>query len=172
MYLHFIVTLFWHVRRYKHQQSFFQSWTIKTLFHLNYAVHSKTCSRYCLCLGRHMCSHSLFTYPPSGWNWLAWFLFYFHPAKPSILDNTVLHREDWSEQRGQVLLRIPSVWAVSLGSFKAASCPLSATKHCKKNLQHLAGTLINFEITCVLSVLLILVQTEWSHWSCFHRKTD
>lgn len=86
--------------------------------------------------------------------------FYFHPAKPSILDNMVMHREDWSEQRGQVLLRIPSVWAVSLGSIKAASCLRSATKHCKKSLQNLAGTLINFEITCILSVLLILVQSD------------
>lgn len=86
--------------------------------------------------------------------------FYFNPAKPSILDNVVLHREDRSEQRGQGLLTIPSVWLVSLGSFKAASCLLCATKHCKKNLKDLAGTLINFEITCILSVLLLLVWTD------------
>lgn len=163
MYLHLIVTLLSDVRRYKHQRSFFWGWTINSLFHLNYAVHSKTHSHYCLYFGRSIYSHPLFTCPPSGWNCFAWSLFYFHPAKPSILDNMVLHREDWSERRGQVLLRISGVWAASLGSFKAVSCLLSATKHCQKNLQDLAGTVIHFEITCILSVLLVLVQTEWSH---------
>lgn len=87
-----------------------------------------------------------------------WSLFYFHPAKPPILDNELLHREYWNEQKGQVFLRIPSVWTVSLGSFKAASClilPEELTRSCR-NLNY-------FEIIIILSVLLILVQTEWSH---------
>lgn len=158
MYLHLIVTSFWHVRRCKHQWSFFWGWTIKTLSYLNYTVYSKTRSRYCILVGACDMILSLPTLLLGGT--VLPVPSYFHPAKPSILDNTVRHREDWSEQRGQVLLRIPGVWAVSLGSIKAASCFLSATEHCKTNSEKLSGTLISFEITCILSALLILVQSD------------
>lgn len=81
----------------------------------------ETCAHLVVYLGRNMCSHSLSPIHFPGE------IVLLDPLLTFILQNllfilhiTVSHRDDWSEQRKQVFLGIPSGWAVSLGSIKTA----------------------------------------------------